>query len=363
VISRFALASFVVVQILLSGLRVAAAAGEDSEELIQEGVKLRRRGENARAEGYFLRAYQLAATPRSAAQLGLVELVLGEFLEAESHLTEALGNRDAWVSEYRQTLEDSRAKARKHIVRVELAPLPTETTVSIAGAPPVTVPGDGAIWISPGKAATLRLEAPGHKGTTVQVEGAEGETRHASVDMPAVPPPTAPAPVERASEPPAASSAQAATVETTSTPVAPTTVEPTSPQEGSVSPGHALRVAGIVVGALGVAAGAAGAIFIGQASSKQDSLQADLNVPGKVTNDAYTSRNNSLKSERTLGLACAAGGGAALVTGAILYVVGRQAGAEEAAKVSFNSKPSFSRPSLGLSPGPGFGLLSFSGSF
>jgi hypothetical protein len=357
--TRAGLASIAIVLLtLLSSLRVAAAAGEDPEELIQEGVKLRRRGEDARAEGYFLRAYQLAATPRSAAQLGLVELALGEFLEAETHLTEALGKRDAWVTEHRQAIEDGRAKARKHLVRVELAPLPAETTVSIAGAPPVTVPGDGAIWVLSGKAATLRLEAPGHKGTVVQVEGADGETRHVSVDMPALASPIPPPPVARPSEPPAASPGPAATGEPTSTPAAAAPVETTPTEPGPASPGRGLRVAGIVVGAAGVAAGIAGAVLIAQAGSKQDSLQADLNVPGKVTNDAYVSRNDSLKSERTLGIACAAVGGAALVTGAILFVVGRQAGPEEGTKTSFNSGPSF-----GLAPGPGFGLLSFSGRF
>jgi len=215
------LASLAVVLTLLSRLHVAVAAGEDPEELIREGVKLRRRGDNTRAEGYFLRAYQLAATPRTAAQLGLAELALGEFLEAETHLSEALGRRDAWVSEHRQAIEDGRGAARKHLVRVELAPLPAETTVSNAGAPAVTAPGDGVIWLAPGKATTLRLEAPGHKGTVLQVEGAEGETRHVSVDMPAVPPPASPASptVARPGEPAAPSSAQAATCEPSAPPV------------------------------------------------------------------------------------------------------------------------------------------------
>jgi hypothetical protein len=341
--------SLAIVLTLLSGLHVAAAAGEDPEELIQEGVKLRRSGENARAESYFLRAYELAATSRSAAQLGLVELALGEFLEAETHLTEALGKRDAWVAEHKQALEDGRTTARKHLVRVEFAPLPSETTVSIAGAPPVAVAGDGVLWLAPKKPTTLRLEAPGHKGTAVQVEGAEGETRHVSVELPAVPPPAAPVPSPVA--PVAASSAPAATVEPTSTPTAAATVETTPPEPGTAAPGHGLRVAGIVVGAAGVAAGVAGAVLLAQASSKQDSLQADLDVPGKVTNDAYVSRNNSLRSERTLGIACAVGGGVALGTGAILYLVGRQQGhVEEGAKVSFI-------------PGPGFGLLSYTAGF
>ena len=347
--STLSLASLAIVLTLLSSLHPAAAAGEDPEELIREGVKLRRRGDNARAEGYFLRAYQLAATPRTAAQLGLAELALGEFLEAETHLSLALGARDAWVSEHKQTIEDGRASARKHLVRVELAPLPSETTVASAGAPPITVPADGVIWLAAGKPATLRLEAPAHKGTVIQVEGAEGETRHVSVDMPLIPQPAAPppAPVARASEPPA----QAASAEAGGPPTEATPGPTTTPNESaSAQPGHALRVAGIVVASVGVAAGIAGGGLIAQASSKNDALQTDVNVKGRVTNDAYVSRSNSVSSERTLGIACAAGGGVALVTGAILYAVGWQGHAEEGAKVSFVS-------------GPGFGLLSFGRSF
>jgi hypothetical protein len=343
--TRLILASIAVFMTLLSGLRVAAAAGEDPEELIQEGVKLRRRGENARAEGYFLRAYQLAATPRSAAQLGLVELALGEFVDAETHLSEALGKRDAWVSEHKQAIEDGRTAARKHLVRVELAPLPAETTVSIAGAPPVAVAADGVVWLAAKKPATLRLEAPGHKGTAIQVEGAEGETRHVSVDLPSVAPAVAPAAPPVA--PPTPSPAESGPAEPTSGPTTPP-VETRPPEAGPA--GHGLRVSGIVVGAVGAAAAVAGAVLLAQASSKESSLQSDLNA-GTVTTADYNSRNSSWKSERTLGIVCAIGGGVALGAGAVLYLVGRQqATPEEGAKVS-------------LIPGPGFGLLSLSGSF
>jgi hypothetical protein len=345
--SRLSLSLLVVVLTSLSGLHAAVAA-EDPEELIQQGVKLRRKGDNARAEGYFLRAYQLAATPRSAAQLGLAELSLNEFLEAEAHLSEALGKRDAWVSEHRRSIEDGRDEARKHLVRVELAPLPTDTTISNAGAAPVAAPGDGVVFLAPAKPTSLRLEAPGRKGTTVQiVAGKEGETRKVSVDMPALPAPAAPAPapVAQPSEPAATSPAPAATAE----PTAPMAVQTSSPEAQPASPGHGLRVAGIVVASVGVAAGVAGGVFFAMASSKKSSLQTEVNT-GNVTTDAFNSRNSEWQSKRTLGIACAAGGGAAIVTGAILYAVGRSAHAEEAPKVSFV-------------PGPGFGILSFAGSF
>jgi hypothetical protein len=56
----------------------AAGAAEDPEALIRQGIELRRAGQDARAEGYFRRTYQLAATSRTAAQLGLCELAVGD---------------------------------------------------------------------------------------------------------------------------------------------------------------------------------------------------------------------------------------------------------------------------------------------
>jgi hypothetical protein len=217
------------------------------------------------------------------------------------------------------------------------------------------VPADGVIFLAAGKPTTLRLEAPAHKGTVVQVEGVAGETRHVSVDMPLVPPPpsTAPPPVARSSEPAVTSSAQAASAEPSAPPAAATPAATTPTESGPTQPGHGLRVAGIVVASVGVAAGIAGGVLLAQAGSKHDALQADIinnNRPSMVTNDAYVSRNDSWKSEQTLGIACAVGGGVALVGGAILYLVGRQGHAEEGAKVSFIS-------------GSGFGLLSYGGSF
>ena len=82
----------------LPSLQSATAAGEDPEALIKQGVELRRQGKDAKAEGYMRRAYQLAATPRTAAQLGLVEVAVKNYLDAEAHLSEALRGKIRWLS-------------------------------------------------------------------------------------------------------------------------------------------------------------------------------------------------------------------------------------------------------------------------
>jgi hypothetical protein len=70
----------------------AALAQEEPEALIRQGVELRRKGQNALAQGYFKRAYAIAHTPRSAAQLGLVEHALGYF----AALVRAPGRGGGW---------------------------------------------------------------------------------------------------------------------------------------------------------------------------------------------------------------------------------------------------------------------------
>ena len=95
-----------------------SASAQDAEGLIREGVQLRRRGEDAKAHGYFQRAYDVAPTPRTAAQLGLSDLALGKWLDAEIHLTESLSTPDPWVDGNRATIDKSRAKARAQLGRI-----------------------------------------------------------------------------------------------------------------------------------------------------------------------------------------------------------------------------------------------------
>jgi hypothetical protein len=322
-------------------MRPSAARAEDPEELIKEGVKLRRQGEDARAEGYLRRAYQLAETPRTAAQLGLVELALKEFLEAETHLGIALESQDSWVTEHKQTLETSRVAARKHLVRVEAAPLPSETTYSAGGAAPKPVPGDSVLWLAAGKATTLRFEAPGHKAAVMQVEGTDGETRHLTVDMPALVAATPPRASEAEATPPAVapSSEPAAAAQPTGDQPA----DEPAPAATAPAPGARLRYAGIGVGAFGVVAGAVGAVLLVQGNSKVSHIESSK---------TYDAADGNFATLQNAGVGLLIGGGVALAGGVALYLVGRHAASETApaSTVSF-------------APSPGGGGVAWRGAF
>ena len=89
-----------------------ARAGEsgEAEALIRQGVELRAQKKDERALPLFEKAYQLSRSPRTAGQLGLVEMALGYFVDAEKYLSEAVASPDhPWVA---KNLADAEGAAR-----------------------------------------------------------------------------------------------------------------------------------------------------------------------------------------------------------------------------------------------------------
>jgi hypothetical protein len=160
---------------------------EDPEVLIRNGVALRRLGHNAKAHGYFRRAYEIARTPRTAAQLGLCDLSLQYWLEADVHLTEALSTSDPWIAAEKDTLERSRETARARLGRIQIDGAAPDTTVTASGRPPMRLPAGGDVWVAPG-AVRLKLEAPGHAPLEREVTVAAGAVAAIRVTMTPMPP-------------------------------------------------------------------------------------------------------------------------------------------------------------------------------
>lgn len=336
--------------VALVALAEHAAVAEpaaDVESLIRQGVALRRKGEDAKALGYFDRAYELAPTPRSAAQLGLAELAVKNYARGEELLTEALGSNDPWVEEHASTMEQSRTAARAHLLRVVIVGAPEGATFAAAGGGAVhPLPTDGVLWIAPQPPSTLRLEAPGHSATVLHVDGAAGGTRRVVVQMPAVvEPPKAEAPTAEA---PKAEAVKSVPLSSVPAPPAPEGGETpsASPEPVAPHPGRALRIAGIAVAATGVAAAVVGGIVYAQGVSRRDDYRNAINAHG-----TYDPRYGSWETWRDAGDGLLIGGGVAVVAGAGLYALGRHArNAENGSTVSFL-------------PGPGLGVLSYRGSF
>jgi hypothetical protein len=288
----------------------AAPFNEDPEALIKIGNDLRRKGDDVRAEGYFQRAYQIAHTPRSAAQLGLVELAVGRYEAAEAHLSEALAADDSWVQLHATGLEDSRKRARAHLLNVELVGAPLGTNVTFANGKVVDLPHDGMLWLSPGD-GSLKVKAPGFQDAEVKAAGKAGDHQKVPLKMSRLvaeaPPAAAPPPA--APPPPSASPAE------TPEPGSPAPVEPPTDATPTAAM-RPLRIAGIVVGSVGAATAIVGAIVLSQGKSKDDAFHSPKPYDPSTAN--YATLENA-------GIGMIIGGAALVVGGVVMYVVGGNA--------------------------------------
>src|SRR5689334_12741785 len=76
--------------ILASGVALAATPAEQAQELMQRANTLRRAGDDEGALPILQKAYELYRSPRTSAQLGIVESALGRWVDVDDHLTYAL---------------------------------------------------------------------------------------------------------------------------------------------------------------------------------------------------------------------------------------------------------------------------------
>ena len=93
----------------------------ESDALILQGLKLREQGQDAEALKLFVRAQELAPTPRALAQRALAEQALGDWVQAEAHLSEALAvPDDLWIARHRAALDGALAVIREHLGQLQV---------------------------------------------------------------------------------------------------------------------------------------------------------------------------------------------------------------------------------------------------
>jgi hypothetical protein len=301
---------------MVAALARPARAEESPEALIRQGVEMRRRGEDAKAHGYLKRAYELSHTPRAAAQLGFVEQALSYFLDAQGHLAEALAGNDAWVDQQRNVLQDSLTSVRMHLGRVMAHGLPPAATVAVGARPAIDVPSDRAVWVNPGS-TTLVFAAAEYRSVTRQVTVAAAESIELVVELPPIQPLVSAAPTT-----PGESTAASATVPA---------IHQTATSGGQGDDhGHALRAAGIVTGSAGLAMGIAGGVLYTVGVHKRDAIQDDA-----ANNRPYNPSNGNYQSFGDVGIGLMIGGGAAVVTGTLLYLFSGKTESSPAVSVSY----------------------------
>src|SRR5205814_4923248 len=93
-----------------------AAAAQSASDLYAQGVEFRRTGQKERALEAFRRALELEPSARNLSQLGASEYELQRWVDAETHLAEALRDPTSpWLQKNRQFVERYLRDTRLHI--------------------------------------------------------------------------------------------------------------------------------------------------------------------------------------------------------------------------------------------------------
>jgi hypothetical protein len=238
----------------------ARAAEREDDELIAKGVESRRRGDDAAAFALFQRAYEMHRSAHALGQLGLAELALGRWVDAEVHLDEVLRmTSDPWVDKNTVTLRSALERVREQLGSLEVIGSPARAEVVIEGHVRGTLPLDKPIRIRVGE-CRFEVRAPGYEGATRIVQISPGKLTRESIELA---PTAAPAP-ERTGGP----SSPGAGFVAAPAPPGPTSssVTRSAPRPNETETPHAqrrtgLRVGGMVLAGAGLAAIGAGVTF------------------------------------------------------------------------------------------------------
>jgi hypothetical protein len=150
-----------------------AAEPAEVENLIRQGVELRQQGRDHAALPLFQRAYDLEHTPRTAAQLGVVEASMGYWLAAERHLVEALAApRHPFVAKNSDQLQQTLLAVRGGIGEIDIQGTPAGAEISVNGKSEGVLPLSKPLRANEG-IAQIAITSPGfeEKRTSLQVVG------------------------------------------------------------------------------------------------------------------------------------------------------------------------------------------------
>ncbi len=157
--------------------RAAAVDPAEVEELIRMGVDLRRAGRDPAALPYFRRAYDLERSPRTAAQLGLVEAAIGYWPAAEQHLVEAMnaGNHP-WLAQHMNEIRATLERVRAYICELDVVGGPVGAEVIVNGRTVGRLPLAEPVRVAEGT-VQVTVRTPGYIEATssIAVKGGGSE--------------------------------------------------------------------------------------------------------------------------------------------------------------------------------------------
>ncbi len=157
---------------LVAAAMAPSAWSQDASALIDRGVELRAAGQDEAALQVFRQAWEARRSPRALAQIALAEQALGRWVDAETHLAEALSDEDdPWVRRRRRALQSALGEIRRHVGRLEVQG-------NVPGAEVLI--GDRVVGVLP-LAAMLHVQT-GTVTITVRAAGYTPVTRTMSVE-------------------------------------------------------------------------------------------------------------------------------------------------------------------------------------
>jgi tetratricopeptide (TPR) repeat protein len=279
----------------------AVAEVAESDALILQGLKLREQGKDAEALQLFVRAQELAPTPRALAQRALAEQALGDWAQAEAHLKEALAaSDDAWIARHRQALDGALAVIGEHLGYLQVNGGVAGAELRLDGQLVGTLPLTAPLRVVTGR-PLLEVTLTGYYPVRREIAIKGGSLSTESIEL-------VPAPVQQpdasraapATEPPAASEAARAGAES----------EPSSLR--SLSPLVFWTAAGVtaVLGGITVWSGL-------NASAKNDAYEDYAREPNATSDQAVRGFDDAESAQTRTNVLLASTGVAAAATIAI----------------------------------------------
>jgi hypothetical protein len=308
---------------------------DSAEAFIRRGLELRRAGDDRGALPEFEKAYRLARTPRSAAQLGLVEQALGRWNDAELHLAEAVrASDDPWIEKNRVSLRQALVRVGDHVGSVQVTGEPAGAEVYVNGSPVGKLPLGEAVRVIAGT-VDIEVRASGYRRYTQKVsvvahqytplvirleELVAGDTSPAgrAVDSGASVPGK-----------PATNSAVPAATVTATAPTAGVADE----RSGANTPRRSIRpTIGWTLAGVGAATAAAGVLVALAGQSKMDQAIGDAGRANQADDRGLylnaSERFSSGTSERTVGRVLLITGAVAAACGLVVALTTPQSGLE-----------------------------------
>ncbi len=171
---RMALVAVLTMAALGRPMIARAADPAEVEELIRQGVELRRLHRDPAALPLFQKAYDLDRSPRTAAQLATVESALGYWVAAERHLTEALASpRHPWLVQHLDELTSWLQTVRSHVGELEVVGAPEGAEVIVNGQSAGRLPLDKPVKVAEGP-VQVTVRAPGYTESTASTTARGG---------------------------------------------------------------------------------------------------------------------------------------------------------------------------------------------